>query len=266
MSSASASASAPASASGGAGGPSAPVPVSPVSSPASAATSMEAPTSPTSLSADHLLEVITLDADGTLVSTVFNNTQMDDAMAFMAKLFIAFSIQIILDLHGVLDLTDEETPFIPGSKTLYCGLSYVGHELVYGKEGAKNSMRVTAREALGARIKSGQLSFAILVFKRGSGEEENTFVKPGSKAWVIDHAQKSVDKCILFVDDSEDHVRSAATLPKAFFTKTCEKDLPKMKSAMIHAAHITFNNKGKSNGAKKLRDLVDAWATAFIVA
>jgi len=175
-------------ASGGSGGPSAPAaPVLPASSPA-----VPAPT------ADFdLLELIT-----PKYTTVVSRSQHAAAEEYLK----ACCADIRLDLHGVLDLVNPDTPILvgdPRATNRICAISYVGRD---------TPMRRTARDELLARIKSGQIDFAILIFERGSKSEKNdkTFTVPGSKAWVNAHLSCTT-KC-LFLDDSNDHVQSTKSL------------------------------------------------------
>ena len=207
-----------------------------------------------------VIEFITL-CDGIPVSTVF--TQAEEAMEFLKELLLFFCIQVILDLHGVMDLTDV-TPFLHGNSV--CGLSYVGHTI-----GTK-SMRVKARETLGERIQSGQLAFAILVFKRGSkiknpatGNYE-LITEQGSKAAVVMFIQEVIGKHCLFMDDSKDHILSTKQLggDAVYATLSLKKDLTTKKTRemlhafKVHAVEIPFRE------PEKLRDWISLWATNFI--
>ena len=209
-----------------------------------------------------VIEFITL-RDGIPVSTVF--TQVEEAMEFLKELLLFFCIQVILDLHGVMDLTDV-TPFLLGNSV--CGLSYVGHTIYEDKK----SMRVTARETMGERIQSGQLAFAILVFKRGSkiknpatGNYE-LITEQGSKAAVVMFIQEVIGKHCLFMDDSKDHILSTKQLggDAVYATLSLKKDLTTKKTRemlhafKVHAVEIPFRE------PEKLRDWISLWATKFI--
>jgi hypothetical protein len=221
---------------------------------------MSAEPSIVSVTSSDVIEFITL-SDGTPVSTVF--TQVEEAMEFLKELLLFFCIQVILDLHGVADLADKR-PFLPGS---VCGLSYVGHAI-----GPKKSMRVTARETLGERIQSGQLAFAILVFKRGSkiknpatGNYE-LLTEQGSKAAVVMFIQEIIGKHCLFMDDSKDHILSTKQLggDAVYATLSLKKDLTTkttremLHAFKVHAVEIPFKEE------EKLREWISLWATKFI--
>jgi hypothetical protein len=104
---------------------------------------------------------------------------------------------IRLDLHNVLDVLPRDLQISSS-----CCISFVGPK-----------MYEEAKREIQARIGTGQILFAVMVFKRGVGKHRFTFTEPGSKAWV--------NRCLsssssfsppLFVDDATDHLRSTAHL------------------------------------------------------
>lgn len=111
-----------------------------------------------------------------------------------------FTANVRLDLHNVLDLIGV------GEELKYniedcCCISFVGQI---------TPIRVQARNEIIERIKSGQIAFGALVFKRGNRRkpvEGHTFTEVGSKAWFNKHVKATWDNCI-FADDSTDHVDS----------------------------------------------------------
>ncbi len=107
---------------------------------------------------------------------------------------------IRLDYHGVLDTISEDIKLGDGSNNICC-ISYVGQ---------LTTTRINAREDMMNRMKSNQISYGILVFKRGSRrfpEAGDKFVDPGSKAWA-NKLISSNSANPIFIDDSTDHVRS----------------------------------------------------------
>jgi hypothetical protein len=179
---------------------------------------------------------------------VFTETQYKEANEFMKQLP---PIKVILDLHGVLSITDN-TPFL----IRVCGLSFVGPK-----------MRDTAREDLGRRIESGQLAFAILVFKRGSRTKRSyeLITEQGSKAAVVMFLQELNGKHCLFMDDSKDHIMSTKQLggEAVYTTSSLMKDLTNKKTRerlaafKVHAVEIT------STDPTQLREWIGLWADHF---
>lgn len=193
-----------------------------------------------------LIEIIT-----TTGSTVFNENE--EAMEFLKGLILFYCTQIILDLHGVLSITDD-MPLLPGN--CVCCLSYVG-----------TKMRDTAREDLGRRIQSGQLAFAILVFKRGSRIKRGyeLITEPGSKAAVVVFLQQVIGKHCLFMDDSKDHIMSTKQLggEAVYTTLSLKKDLTKktreiLAAFKVHAVEITLTD------PMQLREWIGLWADHFV--
>jgi hypothetical protein len=192
-----------------------------------------------------LIEIIT-----TTGSTVFNENE--EAMEFLKGLILFNGTQIILDLHGVLSITKYDMPLHHG----VCCLSYVG-----------TKMRDTAREDLGRRIQSGQLAFAILVFKRGSRIKRGyeLITEPGSKAAVVVFLQQVIGKHCLFMDDSKDHIMSTKDLGKdaVYTTLSLKKDLTKktreiLAAFKVHAVEITLTD------PMQLREWIGLWADHFV--
>ncbi len=195
------------------------------------------------VSPSDLIEIIT--PYGTVV---FTEAQYKEAKEFLTQLPPA---PVILDLHGVLSTTD--TPF----RTRVCGLSFVGPK-----------MRDTAREDLGRRIESGQLAFAILVFKRGSRTKRSyeLITEQGSKAAVVMFLQELNGKHCLFMDDSKDHIMSTKQLggEAVYTTSSLMKDLTNKKTrerlaaCNVHAVEFT------SADPTQLREWIDLWAEHFV--
>ena len=94
---------------------------------------------------------------------------------------------IRLDFHGVLD-TLPLTPLPIDKKIPICCICFVGRQ---------SQTRMDARGQISERIKSGQIEFGILVFKRGT-------IKVGTKAWVNSLLLHKGER--MFIDDSEDHI------------------------------------------------------------
>jgi hypothetical protein len=137
-----------------------------------------------------ILELVTAES-----FQIFNSSQVDDAESALSKLEADFR----LDLHKTLDTIPEDTK-LPGPS---CCVSYVGQ---------LTGTRISAREEIQRRIKTGQLLFGALVFARGSRKNPeacNTFKDVGSKAW-FNLLVKSDNP--LFVDDSDDHVLSVESV------------------------------------------------------
>lgn len=103
-----------------------------------------------------------------------------------------------LDLHNTLDTLDPDVNVFADS----CCISYVGR---------LTETRLMARADIQDRIKSGQIKYGALVFKRGNAKAEDggcKFTEPGSKAWFNTVVPVDGDLKPLFIDDSEDHVKS----------------------------------------------------------
>jgi hypothetical protein len=97
-----------------------------------------------------------------------------------------------LDLHGVLDCL---LPTIPIANIPIVCISFVGP-----------NTHIVAKEDIQRRIQTGQITYGVLVFKRGRGKDAKQFVEAGGKAWVNRHIPPM--EPTLFVDDSKDHIRS----------------------------------------------------------
>jgi hypothetical protein len=129
-------------------------------------------------------------------------------------------------------------------------------------------MRDTAREDLGRRIESGQLAFAILVFKRGSRTKRSyeLITEQGSKAAVVMFLQELNGKHCLFMDDSKDHIMSTKQLggEAVYTTSSLMKDLTNKKTRerlaafKVHAVEIT------STDPTQLREWIGLWAEHFV--
>lgn len=102
-----------------------------------------------------------------------------------------------LDLHGVADLLkyDYVIPIQPA-----CIISHSG----------KNSKtRDIAHDEIIRRVKSKQIDFGVLVFKRA--KNNRTIVEPGSKAWVNEAISTSLPVSY-FIDDNIEHIKSTNLL------------------------------------------------------
>jgi hypothetical protein len=154
------------------------------------------------LYSNDVLEIITYDNIQRFQS---NTKEAEYALSLLPE------TDIRLDLHGVLDLT-EYTDVLVEKNISVCGISYVGN---------MTATRIQARVEFQSRIKSGQVQFGLLVFRRGrrkgTSEERNSFHDPGSKAWANTHIKLRNNG--MFVDDSTDHVESVKS-----------KKIPGMKS------------------------------------
>jgi hypothetical protein len=105
-----------------------------------------------------------------------------------------------LDLHHTLDTVDSDFNVFADS----CCISYVGK---------LTDTRLFARLDILDRIQTGQIKYGALVFKRGNSKSPdlaNKFVEPGSKAWFNKIVPVDSGLEPLFIDDSEDHVKSVS--------------------------------------------------------
>lgn len=134
-----------------------------------------------------LITIITMDT----TTTFQNRLDAEDAISVVAR---AYKPKVILDLHGVTDTVDPSISF--GASTAI--VSFVGKH---------SRTRYNAIDEIRERIQSGQVSFGVLVFKMK--HRNMSFHDPGSKAWFCSH----VPSARLFVDDTEEHVESVASLP-----------------------------------------------------
>jgi len=108
----------------------------------------------------------------------------------------------VFDLHNVLDLLDQKYQIKRTSDKKVICCSYVGRY---------SPLRDTARSEIKERIKSGQIDWGVLVFRRGKERRnENPFLyhKEGSKSWFC-----NLIKGDYFFDDSKDHVESVKSTP-----------------------------------------------------
>lgn len=110
--------------------------------------------------------------------------------------------QFRLDLHKTLDTCAPET-VLPDHT---CCISYVG---------SLTQTRINARTDIQDRVRSGQLKYGVLVFKRGSDSDPvaaNRYQEVGSKAWFNKHTPGIEGKSSVFVDDSMDHILSVRSV------------------------------------------------------
>lgn len=130
-----------------------------------------------------------------------DNIVLNDSVLASHILNILPPISIRLDYHGVLDTTNEYD-LLPNNN--YCVISYVGRN---------SPTRASVRNDLIKRINNNQIEFAVLVFVKGySHKEKNSFIVPGSKAWVNKYIQPVVGKPIIFIDDTKEHIHSTQLL------------------------------------------------------
>jgi hypothetical protein len=138
--------------------------------------------------------VVLIKRDGT-VTTYESEEDAEDAI--LALLAMLAPILVLLDLHGVTDTIDPATPLGYAAAVV----SYVGKH---------STTRYEAQEDCIARGLAGQILFGVLVFKRG--KRAKGVCQPtkdaGSKAWFC----SLVKTAKLFVDDSDDHVKSVEGL------------------------------------------------------
>ena len=146
-----------------------------------------------------ILELIEV-KNGNVITHIFQDNQINDAEIMLENM----TADIRLDLHKTLDTISTNTQFSLKKETSFCCVSYVGQ---------LTTTRISAKDDIIQRIKTGQLSFGALVFKRGPHKDPimaNNFTVPGSKAWFNLHLKYT--NCPLFVDDSEDHVLSVSSI------------------------------------------------------
>lgn len=137
-----------------------------------------------------LVELLT--SEGTII---YKDSEIEKAEKALSKL----EANVRLDFHGVLDLLTLNDKVGESSMVL----SYVGK---------LTRTRTNTKTDILNRMKSKQVKFGILVFKRGKNGtgEENKFHVPGSKAWVNKLVKFESES--LFIDDSLDHFNSVKSL------------------------------------------------------
>ena len=143
-----------------------------------------------------IIELITVNNDGTECIEYFyeQNSAANKLMTLKAD--------VRLDLHKTLDTLSIETKLPMES---VCCISYVGNF---------TQTRINARTDIINRIKTKQIRFGLLVFKRGSKRDPdqcNRFHEVGSKAWANKYLDRDSDN-VIFVDDSDDHVYSVKSI------------------------------------------------------
>lgn len=116
-----------------------------------------------------------------------------------------YNADIRLDYHGVTDITKKDYMLLPKEnrdKNKICVISYVGKF---------SDKRVSTRLDVIERIKTNQIDFGILIFKRCRDKDVcNVFHDVGSKAWI--NKLLSMNQHAIFIDDSEDHYYSVKSL------------------------------------------------------
>ena len=110
---------------------------------------------------------------------------------------------IRLDYHGVLDIILPDIPIINENREFneICVISFVGKF---------SKTREDVRKDIMLRITNNQIDQGILVFNKGKGKGKNVFIDVGGKAWV--NKNLSTHKKGLFLDDSNEHIRSTKSL------------------------------------------------------
>jgi hypothetical protein len=155
-------------------------------------------------------------------SVIYQQHEVENAETMLKSL----NADIRLDLHKTLDTVSAETKLFTtetqkaqkAQKTCCC-VSYVG---------MFTSTRLNARDDITNRIRCGQISFGVLVFKRG--RDDNTpFVDIGSKAWFNKQLPcTTIQENALFIDDSMDHVISVKAIGIKSILITPQKQLLKL--------------------------------------
>lgn len=135
-----------------------------------------------------------IDATGLCVIIDKNN------LASLPSLISDKEISVRLDLHGVLDTLVHDIEF-ENPNNIMC-LSFVG---------STTMTRIHARTEIQRRL-GHQVAFGVLVFGRGKGKNKNTFIEPGSKAWINSLIPIKAGQKAIFVDDSDDHYQSVKSL------------------------------------------------------
>lgn len=145
-----------------------------------------------------IIEIIYM-KDGNLNVDRYSMSNIDKAEEFIKNR----SAMIRIDLHNVLDLIDDHTKNIVSDSSKMVGCSYVG---------TTTKTRLDAHNEFKKRILSGQLGWGVLVFKRGKhgNPNANSYHEIGSKAW-FNRILPFEDNAI-FLDDSDDHVKSVHSL------------------------------------------------------
>ena len=147
---------------------------------------------------DDLIEIIFRQEDDQIGCRLFN---LEEITLAENTLNAVGKVDIVTDLHGVLDTIDPLTllPFKKDWSVVAC--SYVGKF---------SGMRLRAKDMIRSRIKNNQIKWGVLVFNRGSRNNlktYHTFTKPGSKAWFVNQVRPT-----LFFDDGVDHINSVSSL------------------------------------------------------
>lgn len=142
----------------------------------------------------------------------FSKHQQAEAEALLKTLSETL---VISDLHGVWDLFDinEKPP--------------VTNVVVVSFVGKLSNTRIDAQEDIEIRVKDGTIKAGFCVFER----KDPPFLAPGSKAWFA--KQLKLAPSAFFIDDSEDHVESVATLKIPSILIKDRKHLENVLSAVI---------------------------------
>lgn len=129
------------------------------------------------------------------------NKIFDDALE-AEELLGRFTANIRLDLHNVTDLLDKNQKIVSDD------LRKENPIVVISFVGKYSETRSNARNDIKERIRTGQIDFGLLVFKRGKKRYSKTsiFYKEGSKAWANNYIKTTGSA--VFIDDEGDHIRS----------------------------------------------------------
>lgn len=142
-----------------------------------------------------LLATYQLNSLGGIEKRIFKVNEVIEAERFLGGLG---HVPYRIDLHDCLDrYASTQVLFDAPSMCI----SYVG---------LLSNKRYKAEEDIRERLSVGQLTFGCLVFRRGRGQNGNTFHEPGSKAWINRFLPFTGNA--IFFDDSTDHYSSVKAL------------------------------------------------------
>ena len=122
------------------------------------------------------------------------------------KILNKYTANIRLDLHGVTDLLNFDEQLIPDD------LRETNKITIISYVGKYSDNRLGARKEVKERIKTGQIDFGVLVFRRGRRRDpsRNMFHESGSKAWANQFI--NTNGPAVFIDDGEDHYESVKSM------------------------------------------------------
>ena len=144
---------------------------------------------------DDIVEIIHKNSTNNVIYTIYPDNNINNANLHLLSLN---KVDIVLDLHGVLDTVTQNKMISYDSSIVCC--SFVGKH-------SKN--RISARKEISERILSGQILWGVLIFQRKRNRKNIYKIchKDGSKAWFC-----KLVKAKYFLDDSIDHVESVETI------------------------------------------------------